>query len=325
MDTGERLAAYLSGDLDTDERTALEADLAGDGALRARLERIRAADDALAGLPEVDVPEGFSARLRARVAPEVDEVLGDELAARRARRATPSWLPALGAAAALAVVVAGGITLSGGMGGSDDAATGAGEEGARTMMDDGGAGAADTQMQGDAEASAPAGPTVTNRGRTLGLDDLRELPNDPDVQAALGGDPTQGNPQAAADEFASALDQQRAPGATAEAEADGDAGDDAATESAPMPQDLAGPGVALRGDVSDADLDAIAACLPVLSEEAADPVVPLYVELATDEDGDAVIVYAALAADADGEYRRVEIWMVDRESCDLRQFVQQDL
>lgn len=331
MDTGERLAAYLSGDLDPDERTALEADLAGDPALLAHLERIRAADTALADLPDVDLPEGFSERLRARVAPEVEAVVGDQLAARRARRSTPTWLPALGAAAAVAVVVAGGVTLSGGLGGSDDAGidTADEEDGARTMADDGGGDAAETLMQDETAAAGESeqvtGPVVTDRGRSLSLEDLQQLSTDPEVQAALDAGGLQADPPASASAYADALREQTED-ADEEADADGDAADgggletEATTESGPPLAELL-----RREGVSDEDLDAVAQCLSVLTDGAAAPVVPLYVELATDEEDDEVIVYAALAQDADDEYRRVEIWMVSRDDCELRQFVQNDL
>lgn len=329
MDTGERLAAYLSGDLDTDERTALEADLAGDPALRAHLERIRAADAALADLPEVDLPDGFSERLRARVAPEVEAVVGDQLAARRARRGTPTWLPALGAAAALAVVVAGGVTLAGGMGGSDDAGDATADGGgARTMADDSGE-AADTLMQDETAAEDAAeqvtGPIVTDRGRTLTLEDLQQLSTDPEVQAALASGMVQADPPASASAYADALREQTEI-ADEEAEADEDAADDGDFETESTTESGAPLADLLRRDgVSDEDLDAVAQCLSVLTDGAAAPVVPLYVEIATDEDDDEVIVYAALAQDADDEYRRVEIWMVSRDDCELRQFVQNDL
>lgn len=331
MDTGERLAAYLSGDLDTDERTAVEAELAGDPALRGHLERIRRSDAALADLPEVDLPEGFSARLRERVAPEVDAVVGDQLAARRARRGTPSWLPALGAAAALAVVVAGGVTLAGGMGG-DSAMDTAEEAGPRTTAGDGGGDAAATMMQ-DAETDAAtevSGPVVTDRGRSLGPSDLQQLATDPDVLAALESGAVQEDPTLAADLYLDALG-----GARTETEAEGadDAAgadetpqqEDADLESAPSATGRTSVAELLRREgVSDADLDDVARCLSVLSEGAAAPVVPLYVELATDEDGNEVIVYVALAQDADDEYRRVEVWMVSRDDCEPRQFVQSD-
>lgn len=330
MDTGERLAAYLSGDLDTDERTALEADLAGDPALRAHLERIRAADTALADLPDVDLPEGFSARLRERIAPEVEAVVGDELAARRARRGTPTWLPALGAAAVLALVVAGGVTLSGGMGGSDDsAATSADEEGARTMAGDGEAGGADTMLQDDSAATESAeqitGPIVADRGRSLDLEALQQLATDPDVQASLESGAVQQDPPSSASAYNEALGDS-GEAADEDTPADQETQAESELESTPAAEaDAPVADLVRRDGVSDEDLDAVARCLSVLSEGAAAPVVPLYVELATDEEGEDVIVYVALAQDADAEYRRVEIWMVARDDCELRQFVQQDL
>ncbi|HEX9765268.1 MAG TPA: RseA family anti-sigma factor, partial [Nitriliruptorales bacterium] len=90
METGERLSAYLAGELDADETAALEVELAGDPALRARLERIRAADQALRSLPPVAPPAEFSMRLREALAHEVTRHEAspgaDELAQRRLRR-----------------------------------------------------------------------------------------------------------------------------------------------------------------------------------------------------------------------------------------------
>lgn len=321
MDTGERLAAYLSGDLDPDERASLDARLAGDPALRARLDRIRRSDAALADLDDVDLPDGFEDRLTERLRPELDAVLGDELAARRARRGTPRWLPAVGAAAALAVVVAGGITVAGSMGGGggDDAA----DEGGRDMAaeaeaGDGGSVEMDTMM------APPAGPVITDRGRTLGRDDLDGLARDPEVQAALspdvlaGGDPAQ-----ASDRYARALGLPSATTGEAATEAEAEdleeADDAGASEtSAAGPTDLL---ATTDGPVSDEDRAAVGACVDVLFESAAAPVVPVYAELATDTDGEAVIVYGALAPDADGAYQQLEVWMVERESCELRHFL----
>ena len=79
----------------------------------------------------------------------------------------------------------------------------------------------------------------------------------------------------------------------------------------------------MRGDVSDDERATVGACLAVLYEDAAAPVVPVYAELAEDTDGTPVVVYAALAPDADGEYARLEVWMLDRDTCQPRLFVQQ--
>lgn len=318
MDTGERLAAYLSGDLAPDERTALEAELAGDAGLRARLERIASTDQVLATLSNVDLPDGFEDRLHERLAPELDAVLGDELAARRARRATPRWLPAVGAAAALVVVVAGGISLTGGLGGDD-----AGDD-SRVTADAGGGAeeGADMAEPFDTmqapEAAATAGPLVVARDRTLTREDLTALAQDTDVLAAATSEAVLADPTAAAGDYAAALGVDRAFDTTEDD--DGSADDDGATAARSLPP------VAIRGEVSSQDRDAVTACLPVLFEDADAPVVPLYAELATDEDdGGDVIVFAALSPDANGDYRRIEVWMVERETCEPRLFLQSDV
>jgi hypothetical protein len=327
VDTGERLAAYLSGDLDADERTALEAELAGDPALRARLDRIRASDVTLADLPDPDLPHGFSERLRDRLAPEVDAVLGDELAARRARRTMPGWLPAAGAAA-LAVVVAVGVATVGG-GGDDSADMLAGGEAATEA--EGGDAAADMEEE---SMLAPSGPIVTDRGRTLTAEDLASLAQDPDVRAVLSGDALATDPEAAALPYAAALGAPLSDAPMQEFDSDRAAAgsESTATESADVadgaastgPLDRAVPPVDVRGDVSDADREAVAACVPTLFEAVAVPVVPVYAELATDEDGAQVIVIAALSRNADGEFQRLEVWMLDRDTCEPRLFVQSD-
>ena len=325
MDTGERLAAYLSGDLDPDERTALEAELAGDPALRAHLERIREADLALASLPDVELPEGFHDRLQERLAPALDTVLSDELAARRARRGAPRWVLAASAAAAVLAVVAGGISVVTG-GGGDDATDSAGGDAGMALDRQA------TEESGMAEGMlAPsAGPVVADRGRTLGRDDLQALATDPDVQAALADGPVATDPGAVALDYATALGM---PSGTAdlgggtETTAPRD-GEDAATDSAPRPPTAASDlllDVTVLGDVSDEERATVGACLAVLYEATDQPVVPVYAELAEDTDGTPVVVYAALAPDADGDYNRLEVWMLDRDTCQVRLFVQDDL
>ncbi len=325
MDTGERLAAYLSGDLDPDERSALEAELAGDPALRARLDRLRRSDQALASLRDVDLPEGFSDRLQQRLGPELDAVLGDELEARRARRGAPRWVVAAAGAAAAVAVVAGGIGIVT-TGGGDDAADGAGGD---VAMDD--QARADGAVPEMGTMMAPeVGPIIADRGRQLDRDDLTALAQDPDLQAALAAGPVADDPAAAALDYAAALGMPLdAPGVTGpegdafpETEAETDAGDTQA--EAPAGGSTGPLTVTVLGEVSEEERATVAACLPVLYEAAADPVVPLYAELAEDTDGTPVVVYAALAPDADGTYSRIELWMLDRETCDPRLFVQAD-
>jgi hypothetical protein len=126
---------------------------------------------------------------------------------------------------------------------------------------------------------APTGPLVVSTGRVVESDALAVLVAD--LAPALGR-----------------IDDERAAAVAR------DAFDDA----------LAGDGRA--GDaVSAADLDAVAACLPVLSVGPGDDPAPLYAEIAVDPEGREVIVYAAARVGTAGDDDRVEVWMVERESC----------
>lgn len=329
METGERLAAYLSGDLDADEHAALEAELADDPALRARLERIRRADAALADLPDEELPDGFEDRLHHAVAGELDTLLGhDELAARRDRRAAPRWVPAVAAAAAV-LVIGGGVVLTGGMGGedSDEAATldGAAEETLESGADQDAGG---DEMQADeAEAaSAPVGPRVVDADRTLDDQSLSELAADSMVLDALGGRAI-GDPTAVAEAYAEALGalpgEYDAPESGSEDDGD-DAGRDTAGAERGEAVETDDLTVVSEGRLDEEGLADVARCLPTLQDEAVAPVVPLYAELGTDADDTPVIAYAALAPDDQGDYRRVEVWLVERDSCSLLRFVQHD-
>lgn len=330
MDTTQRLAAYLSGDLDADERTALEAELAGDPALRDRLERIRESDEALASLGDVELPDGFEQRLDATVDGVLDEVLGDELSARRARRKTlPGWVPAL-AAAAVAVVVGGGVVLSG-LGGSDEGmnttADTAGEAGDGMMAESSNDGGGD-----DAAGQAPAvpGPRIVTDDREFTPADLQDLAANPELMDLIAGVPVDDQPVTVARAWASALGADVDDLGALDERTDA-AEDQAATESVEREGDnqvalgaVSDPVVRFDGAPTEKERRDVGRCVSQLYEDAAAPVVPLYAELATDEDGDEVIVYAALARDADGDYQRVEVWMLARDDCSLRQFVQHD-
>ena len=323
METGARHAAYLSGDLDPGERAAVEAELARDPALRDRLDQVRAADEALADLPAVELPGDAQDRLHRVVGQELHTVLGDELAARRARRGLPRWVP-VAAAAALVVVVGGGIALTGGggtMSGSEDAMMA--EDAPEAALDGGG----QATEAGDGAASAQVGPRVVDRGRTLDERALRQLVSDADVLDALGT-PEVDDPLATAAGYARAL------GADPDVYFDGQQGQldtGEATQQAGAPEDqtattsrLTTPPIVSAGDVSDAERADVARCLPILQEAASAPVVPLYAELGTDADGAEVIAYAALAPDEDGDHRRIEVWLVERSSCSVRTFMQRD-
>ncbi len=120
--TEDLLSAYLDGELSGSELAAVEARLEDSGEWRAILADVRAAREAVRGLPNVDAPAGCWDRIIAAVeaadapaltlVPDLDIVppapVVTELDAARVRR-TPRrsrWVTALAGAAAAAVVAA---------------------------------------------------------------------------------------------------------------------------------------------------------------------------------------------------------------------------
>lgn len=313
---GERLAAYLVGDLDPAERDELEARLSDDPVLRARLEAIRRLDEGLDGLADVGPRPEFSARLRDELRPAVREQLAgdtDDLAARRRRRedgrrserGTPSWLMPLGAAAAglalFAVIGVGVANLSGG----DDS----GDSGV----------AMETMEAGDGTAEQP-GPIVVAQGRSYTTEDVAAITDDPAFQPVLGLDAEAA--EAASDSYLSAFGTARTSEDDAITEAQGGDGDAAATDEA---AELRAPPAALqvRGEASEDDLVAVRDCLPQLFE-AAGTVVPVYAELAEFE-GEPALVYGLVSDDGESDrLTRIEVWVIGRDDCEVRYFTQQD-
>jgi negative regulator of sigma E activity len=333
VETGERLAAYLAGELDADESRALEAQLARDPSLRARLASIRATDELLSGLTPIEVPAAFSARLRGTLSDELDDRLAapdadtDQLAARRAGRRADGrgrgWWPQLAAAAA--VVAIAGIGVSTLVSGSDQA-----RESADTAE----------EMTTMVAPEPAAGPTVVAAGRSFDPESLRELAEDERFDALMAQRFSDDEAAAAAEAHEGAMG-----GGTAD---DGDAataetgpapqsrpegGTDGSDEDAP-PQDsaLAPPaedadrgefGLRTVGEVSEADLAAVRRCLPSLLE-AGTTVIPVYAELVTFS-GDEAIVYGLVGKDPEQDgYRRVELWVVGRTDCQVLHFTQVD-
>jgi anti-sigma factor RsiW len=99
----DMLSAYLDGELTDAERAAVDARLEASAEWRDELAEVRAARDALRGLPERDAPAGFWDALHARVADDDDEVVVPIHAARSTRRRW-GWVAA--SAAAVAAIVA---------------------------------------------------------------------------------------------------------------------------------------------------------------------------------------------------------------------------
>lgn len=350
MDTPDRLAAYLAGDLDPADASAFEEELARDPALRAQLAAMRRADGALLALRSPQAPDGFEERLRAALQPVLADELGnagvpeeaptstgtfDELASRRAERdqRRGRWLPAVAgvAAAAAAVVVIGNVVEFGG----DDADMDTGDSGVETMADDAEMESFDETEGDDAEDAGapppPDGPTVVSSERALGEQDLEALLAAPELEGvtaqgygsdegtviadgwslALGADPAQDD--AMADDEAA---DDEAAGDTAEegteSDADGSSAAEAVPESAPMQTRGSAP-------LSEDDEATVARCLNYLMEgEDAPDAIPAYVELAT-YDGDDVLVFGFVTEDpSTGAYTRTELWVVGRDDCEPR-------
>jgi anti-sigma factor RsiW len=104
----DMLSAYLDGELGDAERAAVEAQLEASAEWRDELAEVRAARDALRGLPERDAPAGFWDAVHAHVA-EDDESFDDDVvvpitAAPSHPRRRWAWIAA--SAAAVAAVVA---------------------------------------------------------------------------------------------------------------------------------------------------------------------------------------------------------------------------
>lgn len=281
----ERLADYLAGEMDPDQQRALEAELARDPALRARLQRMREADAALAGLPPAEPAEGFDDRLRAGLAPELRRRLGDErivasgasthdpdgtagpevehpdLAAEdelsrrreraRAGRRMPRWPLAVGGAAAgLALLGVAGAALLGLPGGGDDLA-------------------ADAPVTRGADESAGGrtgaggGPTVLASDRDLGEGDVSSLLDEPALAALAQRDLGAAEGSALAADFTRVLvddDELRALEGTSSASGDAAAPEPGREEAAPeaeAPEDTddgeAAGGEAPDGEAADGD------------------------------------------------------------------------
>jgi anti-sigma factor RsiW len=103
------LSGYLDGELTAEERIAVEAQLADSLELRAELEEVRTARDAVRALPEREAPAGFWDAVLAEVGAAEIEADADSSAVvvpieSRRRRVPVGWLA--GAAAVAAAIIA---------------------------------------------------------------------------------------------------------------------------------------------------------------------------------------------------------------------------
>jgi hypothetical protein len=346
----ERLAAYLTGELDADESAALAAAIARDPRLRAELDAMQRADAALGSLAPTDLPDGFESRLRAAVDTELSTILRpheaeraasveaasvdhdttthrwtDQLAARRARRAR-SWVPAFaGAAAAVAViaVVGIGVGVLGGGGDMDDAAGDA-----EMMLDaDDADGSAEVGMM--AAPGPGEGPTVISQGRDVDDDLADELLASIELEAvtdlALGAD--EGGSfgarwrDALADFSTGVGDTPAGDADVAEDAPQMESDEDtAATSDRSFVEDVT---VRLFADAppSDEELAAADRCLAEVLA-AGTEAIPVYLELASYQGEEAVVVGLVTFDPATEAYTRPEVWVLAREDCQVRRFSQ---
>lgn len=300
----QRLAAYLDGQLDADEVSRLEAELVRDPALRAQLDAMRRADDALGTLQPAAPPEGYESRLRARLDRELDRVLAaddDASVTDLASRRRAPWLPALaGAAAVLVLIAVVGLGRPLLRGAEPEVATDATIF--ETMEAPAGDQAADDAA---AEEAVPAGPTVADFDRDLTEGDVGLLIGAATANAGPAWALPAGEAGALSDAFARAL------------------GADPARAAGAEPEDFVmAPPVHFVGTASPQTLQDIGPCLETLLDPASPPV-PVYVELLV-FDGEPAIAYGLVSVGADGQrYDRIEVWVLTRGDCQVRHFAQE--
>jgi hypothetical protein len=332
VDADERLADYLAGELDADERTAFEAELARDAELRAQLAALRRADEALSHLSSPAPPAGFDERLDARLDRELDDLFGsrtapaDELAERRARRAIPRWVLATSGAAAALIVVAGVGIVAGGLGGLDGADDGLALDEPVSSLD------AERgpvpEVGADMTLGLDAGPVIVAEDRAIEDEDVAGLLA---VSGPLLLADAQLDPETAARLRPGYLDVLGVGETEAPAEApDGaDATDDAdgavaAERSDDAPQTFEAPAetaLRTRGEVEPDDRRAVTRCLDVLMADSP-TAIPVYAELAVRDDEPVVVLGLVDEDPSTGTFSRREIWVLSRADCQVRFFSQ---
>jgi len=355
LDEIERLTSYLDGGLAADERRALEADLAGDSALRARLQALRAADGALEELAPTELPDGARTRLDARLSGVLEEVLAaerpaalpatleevvgdapttaeatqtlpDEVAERRRRRG----VQALSGIAAGLVLLAGGLVGLGQIGllsgGDDRLASDSVEADMSTEAARGSAPSAALEADGLSDL-----PLVIDEGRNTATADLDELLTSPQLQALAGRSlsPEEGDLLAVrlqqrllgdrADTAGGPQTDGDGPAVTEE-QAEDELGDPSSAATGTAPVDAAiitRDGRALPPE----DAAAVRRCLTSLLE-AGTQAIPTRIELLRVE-GVPAIAYGLITLDPGTDaFTRTELWTVERSSCQVVRFTQ---
>lgn len=309
-DDGELLSAYLDGELDREAAEELEARLADDPGLAARLEETREVVEALAGLRAAP-PPGYEERLRQRLQAERATPSLESVRAERARRRR--WTPLAAVAGVLLVALVGGTAVLGAMGhlggaGSESAQLAAGGDDQAPAADD-----ADEQAELFAEEAEEERPLL--EGETDGADDS--------MDAGEGIDDAEAEPAPAAGE-PSLVDAGTVVDSEAEARAH--------LASSTAPSGVLGLALEPAAEVAPAFRVAIQRaepfasgvrpdhCLDEVLAGARGPAVPVEVEALTFLDAEALAYVVVSAADGSDRLDRVEGWVVEPEGCATRMF-----
>ena len=316
---GEKLAAYLADELPADERAALEARLARDAALRRQLEAIRRVDGALAGLPAVEPPEGFSRQLRATLREELARTDGgaDELASLRERRRTRFLRGAGMAAAAAGIIGVASFGVASLLSGDDDTAevtsrlSGPAEEALALVQ------ISDTDYDADSlEALTDGAVLDPEQLGELSQDEALDLAQRNTDQLRSFGAPLSSALRAPADGADGGSGEDPAP-------ATDDAGSGGVEEGLEPAADAAGAGEAVARAPDDPVGDALRCATEIL--DSAETLIPLLAEVATFEGEPAVLYLFASPSPDDGSFTRLEVWAVARVDCTVLHFTQWEL
>jgi len=337
VDDTDRLSSYLDGALEPDELQALEAELAGDAALRAELEALRQVDAWLQADLAVELPPGARQRLDERLGPVLRaavtegtppaaaaaptpspaQVRHDELAGRRARRRLPVAIGGVAAGlAVLAIGVVGIDRLLGPMGGEDESATMALDRESSEDRAELAEAMPEPEPPMPELAGLPELPIVVDDGRRVSGQDLQDLPPDTSVLAQLTAAAIDG---VQAERLAASAETRLFDGPPATDDRDESAGDGTGADAESAP-----PGPALTASdgraLSAEDTTAVRRCTAELPENPT-VTIPVRIEL-LEVDGEPALEVGRVTADpATGAYTQVEVWTLERSSCQVLRVV----
>lgn len=332
MDDIDRLSSYLDGALEPDEQRALEAELAGDAALRADLEALRQLDATLSGSLATELPPGARQRLDERLRPVVRELVSedvplvavaapttsealdrrDELAGRRARRRLPVAIGSVAAGLAILGVGVIGIDRFVGPLGSDD-------EAASMALDTAQERTESAEAMPEADLAVPDLPIVVDEGRQVSEEDLDLTLTAPALQqltaTALDG--------AAAEQLADEVQTRLLGDPPAAAGSAESLGDEADTDAADTDAAMTGPALTTPDGqlLGSADAADVRRCMIELLE-VGDAAIPVQVELLEVDGVPAVQIGLVTPDPGTGAYTRSEVWTLQRASCQVLRFAQ---